>query len=309
MSMSASRAKDMIPGSDALQRLDPVALKARVALSLGAVLCIVSLLGVSYLTFFYFSQNQRVLEAFNDPLSTYGNASLTPRDLVALSHSVCTLNGDIDNVESFLQPVTDTISKGGWCGNYVRVFILLSQANGYPAHMLHLRSGDRSHTAAEIFYEGEWRVIDPFFNLVYPLPDGELATFADLHRAPALTETPSSGGEFDSPRLERTYRRYQPWLPALYRDANDLDWRLNQSSIYHTVILLINYPLSLLYDGPRRAVVPWWLYRPELLGIYLSSGVFLISATSIVFWGFRTTRSTRANEGPLPRREPWESHR
>lgn len=236
---------------------------------LGLLLTLLGLSGAAYLYAFYVAENARVMAAVSDSLPTQGGERLTPEGLVALSHQVCLLDTRIGNLESFLQPVSRTIAEGGWCGNYVRVFLLLAHSQGYRAQMLHLRTGNRSHTMAEVFYEGKWRAVDPFFNLVYRRPDGELATYEDIQRDPRLSLAPAFTGELGGPALVGVYGRYVPILPALFTDASKPDWRLDGSSLYHTGILLLNYPLSLAYDGPRRAAVPYWLYRPELLGIYV----------------------------------------
>lgn len=256
---------------------------------LGLLLTVLGLSGAAYLYAFYTAENARVMGALSDSLSSYEGVKPTPEGLVALSHQVCLLDTRIGNLESFLQPVSRTIAEGGWCGNYVRVFLLLAHAQGYRAQMLHLRTGDRSHTMAEVFYEGRWRAVDPFFNLVYRRPDGELATYEDILRDPELSLAPAFTGELDGPALAGVYSRYVPIFPALFTDASRLDWRMDASSLYHTGILLLNYPLSLAYDGPRRAAVSYWLYRPELLGIYVClvasgagvavSGIWLLTRT------------------------------
>ncbi len=171
--------------------------------------------------------------------------------------------------------MSSTLAGGGWCGNYVRVFIRFAEVQGHPAHKLHIQSGGRSHTLAEIYYEGEWRIIDPFFNQVYFLSTGELATFRDLKNDPGIVETPSRN-ELDTPRLVRVYESYVPIFPALYRDAADFSLGWDDSALYHNSIVLLSYPLSLFYQGERRPIAPSWLDRPELIGIYLFSMVFVV---------------------------------
>jgi hypothetical protein len=183
-----------------------------------AVLC---LLGLGFLLWFYVNQNNLVAEAFRGLSSQReGDRPLTPADVAEMSHQVCILDSQISNVESFLQPLGTTLLDGGWCGNYVRIFIQFAAEAGYPAHKFHIQSSGRSHTLAEVYYHGEWRIIDPFFNRVYLLPDGEMATFQDLTNNPGLLDRPAQR-PLDDPSLERIYERYVPLFPALYRDAAD----------------------------------------------------------------------------------------
>lgn len=252
--------------------------KSRLFFGFGIGICLASLLGIIVLYSFHIDQNEQVLALFSDALDQHGDERLEPEDLVSLSHNVCTLRTSIGSVGSFIQPISDSVTSGGWCGNYVRVFILLAQANGYEAQKLHLRSRNSSHTMAEILYEGKWRQIDPFFNIVYQTEEGELATFQDIHQRPALSLTPHKIGAVSDPRLDQIYDRYRPIFPALFADSLNMDWRLNQSSIYHSGILTLNYFISPFYEGPRRAVIPNWLDSPEFIGIYALTMVFLMTS-------------------------------
>lgn len=237
-----------------------------------AVLC---LLGIGFLMWFYVSQNNLVAETFRDLSSQVeGDRPLTPADLAELSHQACILDASIGNIGSFLQPLSATLSGGGWCGNYVRVFIRFAEEEGYPAHKFHIQSKGRSHTLAEVYYLGKWRIIDPFFNQVYLLPNGEMATFQDLINNPALLKTPSQR-PLQDPELADIYRRYKPLFPSLYQDAPDFYPGLDPSAFYHNGFVLLSYPLSLFYEGGRRPLLPAWLDRPELLGVYGLSALFL----------------------------------
>ena len=146
---------------------------------------------------------------------------MTPVQLADVSHQACLLDTGISNVDSFLQPMSATISSGGWCGNYTRVFMRFAELEGYPAHKLHLQSGGRSHTLAEVYFEGKWRVVDPFFNLVYLLPDGGIATFQDLAETPALFAAPTRQ-PLDNPRLDGILEAYVPIFADLYSLFGDL---------------------------------------------------------------------------------------
>lgn len=278
----------------------PRTLSSRILLGLGASISVLSLLGIVYLYMFYQSQNKAVLAAFGDALSRYQDTPPAPEEIVSLSHEVCALQTDLGSIGAFFQPITTSINEGGWCGNYVRVFILLAQASGYEVQKLHLKTGNRSHTMAEIYVDGKWRAVDPFFNLVYRLPSGEMATFDDIYRMPELSLAPDQVDTVADPRLDGIYAKYVPIWPALFQDALSMDWRLRESSLYHTGILILNYPQSLFYEGSRRAVIPNWIDRPEFLGMYLLSGVFIVTSGSMAFWLYRAdTRRKRTEKVPI----------
>ncbi len=268
------------------------------SLPLRVVVCLLSLAGILLLSYQYTSQGRAVVERYRALAQETGQTAVTPESLVSLTHQMCALSTTISSVDSFLQPLTATLSQGGWCGNYDRVFVVLAQANGYSAHKLHLRSGSRSHTAAEVLYQGKWRVVDPFFNLVYRLPSGEMATFDDLVRDPSLLQRPTFLGQMQDPRLEGIYRSYTPVFPALYRDAPDLDLALNESSLFHGAVVLLSYPLDPLYGGVRRPLLPHWLDRPELLGIYALSLVLWLTGISLLLTYASRRRARHKTEAP-----------
>jgi hypothetical protein len=243
-----------------------------------ALLCLV---GIGALTLAYVHQNTLVARAFGELAPQEERASpLTPADLGDLSHQACLLDTGIDNVHSFLQPLSNTLSEGGWCGNYVRVFVLFAGQQGYPAHKFHIQSNGRSHTLAEVFYQGKWRIIDPFFNQYYQLPAGEMATYQDLRRDLMLLDSPTKRPVAD-PRLDRIYAKYDPIFPSMYRDAPDFTGGMDRSAFYHNIFVTLSYPLSLVYDGGRRPILPSWLDRPELLGIYFLALVLLIAVVPL----------------------------
>ena len=236
---------------------------------------LLSLLGIGLLLWFYVNQNSLLAGAYQELAAREQSAApLTPVELADLAHRACVLDTGINNVQSFLQPLSSTLSRGGWCGNYVRVFISFAQQEGYPAHKFHLQSGGRSHTLAEVYYQGKWRIIDPFLNYAYLLPNGEMATYQDLRQDLSLVANPTQGSVKD-PRLERIYRGYEPIFPLLYRDAADFYLKFDRSAIYHNIFVTLSYPLSPFYEGGRRPILPSWLDRPELLGIYFLSLVVL----------------------------------
>ena len=255
----------------------------------------ISLTGIGFLYLIYFQQNAQAGQVFQQvAVQANVEGTLTPADLVDLSHQMCVLDSDISNIQSFLQPMAATLTQGGWCGNYVRIFVRFAGAAGYPAHKLHIQSRGRSHTLAEVYYDDEWRVIDPFFNLVYLKPDGDMATFEDLRDRPELLAMPVQRPMID-PDLYRIYGRYEPILPDLYRDAPDFYPALSRGAFYHNAFVMVSYPLDPFYDGERRPFLPPWLDRPELLGVYGLSGLFLLTAGPVAFRQIRTWKASSRN--------------
>lgn len=242
---------------------------------------LLSLLGIGFLLWLFFTQNSLVAEAFGELAQQEAvERPLTPIELADLAHKACVLDSDINNVQSFFQPLSDTLSNGGWCGNYVRVFTIFAAQEGYPVNKFHIQSGGRSHTLAEVYYQDKWRIIDPFFNYVYLLPNGEMATYDDLKQDLSLLASPTRK-PINNPQLDRIYESYVPIFPALYRDAPDFYLKLGRSALYHDFFVVLSYPLDPFYEGGRRPILPSWLDRPELLGVYALSVVFLVAVTPL----------------------------
>ena len=260
----------------------------QIVLLLQVLVLLASLVGIAYFVQSYMVESKAVLSRLDEVVASTGRNAKGPESLLQLTHQVCLLDTSISSVGSFLQPMSVTISSGGWCGNYVRVFIEYAKSQGYAAHKIHLRSGPRSHTAAEIFYEGEWRVVDPLFGLVFKTSSGELATFEDMAQNPSLA-TEIGVLSYENPQLAKIYESYKPIYYTLYQDAGDFQWDSSPSSIFHDGTILLSYPISIGMDGPRRPIIPYWLDRPELLGAYLSGGVFSVS-TLLLFWRIRPGR-------------------
>ena len=264
-----------------IARLDVQLLASRIKIALLGVqltIALLSLTGIGLMLWFYMHQNVLVSEAF-DEISAQVNANepLTPEILGDLTHQVCVLDSRISAEGSFFQPLSNTLSQGGWCGNYVRVFIRFADEAGYPAHKFHIQSGGRSHTLAEIYYDGKWRIIDPFFNQAYLLPDGDMATFQDIQEDLDLLDTPSQR-PLNNPRLGWIYQSYVPVFPALYRDADNFQLAFSKSAFYHNAFVVLSYPFSIFYEGGRRPFLPDWLDRQELLGTYVLSVIVVLSA-------------------------------
>lgn len=273
----------------------PLALGKRALVGLPVLVAGLSLAGIGFLLWFHVQQNALAAEVYQE-MAAQANVDgpLTPVELAELSHHACFLDSGISNIQSFLQPLGTTLSEGGWCGNYVRVFIAFAAQEGYPAHKFHIQSDGRSHTLAEVYYDGQWRIIDPFFNLVYLRPDGDMATFEELRENPEWLETPVQRPMLD-PHLYRIYGSYEPIFPDLYRDAAEFHPGLSRSAFYHNAFVAVGYPLAPFYEGERRPFLPNWLDRPELLGIYGLSGMFLLSVSPLVARQFRLRRASTSD--------------
>ena len=152
------------------------------------------------------------------------------------------------------------------------MFIEYARANGFPAQKIHLRTGYRSHTNAEVYYEGKWRAVDPFFGIVFPKADGELASVSEIAADPSL-----GNGEFvlpyQDPELDEIYESYEKIFGKLYRDSLEIQWSPSPSALFHDAVVFLSYPNSLITEGPRRPIIPYWLDRPNLLGAYFAAAV------------------------------------
>jgi hypothetical protein len=280
-------------------------LNSKALVGLQILVALACLVGIGILFLGYLTQNRLVAEAFGELAQQDGRSGpLSPAELGDLTHQACLLDSSINNVQSFLQPLGKTLTEGGWCGNYVRVFIHFAGLQGLPAHKFHIQSNGRSHTLAEVHYQGEWRIIDPFFNQIYHLPNGEMATYRDLRQDLTLLNNPTRS-PVDDPRLDRIYARYEPVLANLYRDAPDLTGGIDRSAIYHNIFVVLSYPLAPFYEGGRRPILPSWLDRPELLGIYFLFLVLLLAAVPVALrmrhnlpWRGRTVRDSGSPDSP-----------
>lgn len=244
---------------------------------------LVSLAAVVYFVQTYREENRALLTRLDLIAQQSGTAIEGPEDIIRLAHSVCLLDTDISSMQSFLQPTSTTVSQGGWCGNYTRVFIAYARHQGYPAQKIHLRTGYRSHTNAEIYYQGQWRAVDPFFGLVFPKANGELATVSEIAADPTLGQG-QLVLDYQDPQLAEIYETYDAIFGKLYRDALDFQWEVSGSVFFHDAVILLSYPVNLITEGPRRPIIPYWLDRPHLLGAYFAGGVLLATLT-LLAWG------------------------
>ena len=59
--------------------------------------------------------------------------------------------------------------------------------------------------------------------------------------------------------------------------ASGVSITLPPSALFHDAVVFLSYPNSLITEGPRRPIIPYWLDRPNLLGAYFAGGVFLVT--------------------------------
>lgn len=80
--------------------------------------------------------------------------------------------------------------KQGSCDQLAQSLATLAVAKGYQARILYLRHQDgvNQHTVAEVFYDEKWHLFDPDHGVEYSLPDGSLASFADLLENPGIVD-------------------------------------------------------------------------------------------------------------------------
>jgi len=72
------------------------------------------------------------------------------------------------------KPLDYLIEGVGWCDYAAKVFCKLLAARGLHARYAFLkdRDGVSPHTIAEVYVDGKWRAVDPFFNFRYVTDDG-----------------------------------------------------------------------------------------------------------------------------------------
>jgi len=70
----------------------------------------------------------------------------------------------------------------GWCNEQARVFIALCQVMEMPARVVFVYHTNTicGHTTAEAYLDGKWSFFDPTFAVSVPLPDGSLASAAEI---------------------------------------------------------------------------------------------------------------------------------
>jgi hypothetical protein len=133
--------------------------------------------------------------------------------------------GDVPIVDD---DAADILQRGyGYCDQASLAFARLAQERGIPARMLFLYDdqGNSPHTVAQVFLNGDWRVVDVLYGVIPRRPDGQIATVADLLAAPDLLGTSRVNVDW--------YRRAQP-IPLVAADATHagavLEWLGEQAA-------------------------------------------------------------------------------
>lgn len=77
---------------------------------------------------------------------------------------------------------TDLVRGIGWCDQQDWTVATLLALRGVPGRLVMLdnEAGKSLHTVMEVHLDGEWRLVDPLYGLMFTRPDGALATREDL---------------------------------------------------------------------------------------------------------------------------------
>jgi transglutaminase-like putative cysteine protease len=112
----------------------------------------------------------------------------------------------------------DTLIRGfSYCDSAVLLFTRLLQEQNIPSRMTFLspaQDAPSPHTIAEVFVDGAWRVFDTYYDFVPRLPDGSVATIADLVAHPELLTPSRSAVEW-----------YRAAYPVVEADLAPQPWR------------------------------------------------------------------------------------
>jgi tetratricopeptide (TPR) repeat protein len=127
--------------------------------------------------------------------------------------------------------VWDDLLRGiAWCDQQAWDLSTLLARKNIPSTILMLRGYDAEthHTVASAYLDGRWRILDPFWALVFRRRSGAPATFADLRRPDLRDELASAKldaiAQFDPAFGDRYFRLFEPthpptqWLPLTYSD-------------------------------------------------------------------------------------------
>jgi hypothetical protein len=119
----------------------------------------------------------------------------------------------------------DLLRGMAWCDQQAWGLSTLLARKDIPSTILMLRGreAETHHTVASAYIDGRWRILDPFWGLVFTQPTGDPATFADLRRPERrrqLTSAKVAAVEhFDPDFSSRYFQLFEPqhpptqWLP------------------------------------------------------------------------------------------------
>jgi hypothetical protein len=173
---------------------------------------------------------------------------------------------------------------GGHCAKRSRLLTVLLESQGIKAHKLFLynprglvllNDPPRAwvHVVVEAQLDGRWVVVDPLFHLVFPKPDGELATAADLRKHPDLLLA----------GRERADERYDTWEDSLYtyQDVRRFPWFMIP------VAGEAAYAVLATVAGKARAdaiVTPLWMEKPQEAIVIISLVLIALIVLTFVPW-------------------------
>ncbi len=143
----------------------------------------------------------------------------------------------VDNPVPYDGKPFDYLVEGiGWCDYAAKVFSRLLATRGMHVRYAFLKDaqGSSPHTLAEVYVRGKWRIVDPFFNLIYETESGEWPSLEEvtpdfvgrLLQIVRLRATTSDAVPNIIDVAQRTYPLPQPPQRSddFLQDKNLLDW-------------------------------------------------------------------------------------
>jgi hypothetical protein len=100
----------------------------------------------------------------------------------------------------------------GYCDQQVNVFLALCETAGISGRMVWLYGEDSvsAHTVAEVYYDGKFHMIDPFYKQVFYLSNHEIASVNDVIQG----NIDPNDFEKMSNKQKRLYGKKYPWKIA-----------------------------------------------------------------------------------------------
>ena len=81
-----------------------------------------------------------------------------------------------------LEPIEILAAQRGWCDQQAAVFIQLARTLPLDSRLVFLQDGHGSspHSVAEVYFDGHWRIVDPFLGMIITNREGQLASREEL---------------------------------------------------------------------------------------------------------------------------------
>ena len=132
------------------------------------------------------------------------------------------------------------------CSEYSRTLIAILKAGNVPSR----RIRSDNHTLVEAFFNKKWRLLDPTFNFVWRLPNGDIAGFQEIRR--------------DSLLLFQIKQR-APQYPYRFKTELRIAWE-------RFPLPLLKHVFLIFYSQQEVAIwyTPHWMMRPAFLGATFS---------------------------------------